>query len=611
MPNFRIDWGDDGYQHPAAAIPAGHLVAWRVRWGSDLGPSAPNVGLATSDLGNLSLFSSTGRYWRSGTLTRDQLRKPHAFQMLDSTGSVRRIGRCFPALATQGPDVQPRTWMLEGQNTRTLLSNGSLDDVSGSMASVIDAIVEASGLSIRTNALQTFTGLDFSGSWAALLSVLATFVGGWPTETGIGQIRILTPGDIEERSPTAEITAAWGLTRERTGIAEAYGLVRTHVAYHAADLPRAPVGGVTAALGGTVSNDVLVATYGRRVLKLPDWFSPGDLAMVMAQLRRLIVAPTFVTFEVADTPASERIDSGDVIAAEIPGPEGTTNYAMMVLNTEVHGNMTTETRRLITGLSLTDAAGNLPGGDNSSDPNPVFPSGPAAPTLKLLANRDVQVVLPAGINVNVDIQRAPTGERSGPDVQIIATDHAHGTAYTDTPGAGTWDYRLRRPTGDSGLWGRWATITVPAVATLPAPILTLIGQPAAIPPPSLNLIPADEPIDDGPVPTLGWVKCAADAGLNIYRSGDWIVYPNMTSSGNVVRFALATRIAETPRPDGVKLNMAGVTLTVAGTWTTFNWAEAQTALCGAIRAFIPPTNSVQVTAAEWNGTLPAITNPEE
>ncbi|WP_420431250.1 hypothetical protein [Candidatus Poriferisocius sp.] len=493
-PSWRIDWADDGYQHPAAAIPAGHLVSWRARWGSDLSPGAPNVGIATTDLGHLVLMSTTGRYWRSGTLTRDQLRKPHAYQMLDSTGSVRRTGRCFPALTVQGADVQPRTWMLEGPDTRTLLANGTLDNEAGSMASIIDAIVEASGIPIRTNALQTFTGLTYSGSWSALLSILSTFVGGWATETGIGQVRILTPGDIEERSPIAEVTSAWGLTRERTGIAEAYGLVRTHVAYHAADLPRAPAGGVTAALGGSVSNEALVAAYGRRVLKLPDWFSPGDLAMVFAQLRRLIVAPTFVTFEVADTPASERIDSGDVIVAEIPGPEGTTAYSMAVLSTEIHGDMTTETRRLITGLSLTDAAGNLPGGDNSSDPNPVYPSGPAAPTLKLLANHDVQVILPAGINTNVDIQRAPSGERSGDDVKIIATDHAHGTAYTDTPGPGTWDYRLRRPTGASGLWGRWATITVPPVATIPAPTLTLIGQPDTIPPPSLNLIPADETV---------------------------------------------------------------------------------------------------------------------
>ena len=492
-PSYRIDWADDGYQHPAAGIPAGHLVSWRTVWGSDLSPSAPSVGIATSDLGHLSLFEPGGRYWRSGTLTRDQLRKPHAFQMLDSSGSVRRIGRCFPAMTLQGPDPQPRTWLLEGSHTRTLLGNGTLDDLSGSMASILDAISTASGVPVRSNALQTFTGLDYSGSWSALLSILATFVGGWPTETGIGQVRILTPGDIEERSPVAEVTTAWGLTLERTGIAEAYGLVRTHVAYTAAGLPRAPVGGVTAALGGTVSNDTLVATYGRRVAKLPDWFAPDDLAMVMAQIRRLIVAPTYVSFEVADSPASERVDSGDVILAEIPGPEGTTAYSMVVLSTDVYGDMTTETRRLITGLSLTDAAGNLPGGDNSSDPNPTYPSGPAAPTLKLLANHDVQVVLPAGINTNVDIQRAPTGERSGDAVKIIATDHAPGTAYTDTPGPGTWDYRLRRPTGDSGLWGRWATITVPPVATLPAPVLTLIGQPDSIPPPSLNLIPADEP----------------------------------------------------------------------------------------------------------------------
>ncbi|WP_420431248.1 hypothetical protein [Candidatus Poriferisocius sp.] len=65
-----------------------------------------------------------------------------------------------------------------------------------------------------------------------------------------------------------------------------------------------------------------------------------------------------------------------------------------------------------------------------------------------------------------DLQRAPSGERTS-NAQIIATGNVIGVV-DDNPGKGTWDYRIRHPSGDSGEWGPWASINVASpVAGIP------------------------------------------------------------------------------------------------------------------------------------------------
>jgi len=59
-----------------------------------------------------------------------------------------------------------------------------------------------------------------------------------------------------------------------------------------------------------------------------------------------------------------------------------------------------------------------------------------------------------------DVQRAPTGERTS-QAAIVETNNVVGV-YDDDPGAGTWDYRIRWPSGDSGAFGPWASIMVPS-----------------------------------------------------------------------------------------------------------------------------------------------------
>ncbi|WP_420431372.1 hypothetical protein [Candidatus Poriferisocius sp.] len=62
-----------------------------------------------------------------------------------------------------------------------------------------------------------------------------------------------------------------------------------------------------------------------------------------------------------------------------------------------------------------------------------------------------------------DLQRAPSGERTSM-AQIISTGNVIGVV-DDNPGEGTWDYRIRHPSGDSGEWGPWASIAVSAPGT--------------------------------------------------------------------------------------------------------------------------------------------------
>ena len=115
------------------------------------------------------------------------------------------------------------------------------------------------------------------------------------------------------------------------------------------------------------------------------------------------------------------------------------------------------------------------GGDVIVTPTPPplpAPTAPPAPTVTL--DGDDGVSLQWIYPVPVDIARAPMGER-GALVVVIASDVT--SPYIDAPGVGSWDYRL----GEDGVWGPWATITVP--------------QPA---PPA------------GEMPSLGWTQLAAD-----------------------------------------------------------------------------------------------------
>lgn len=83
---------------------------------------------------------------------------------------------------------------------------------------------------------------------------------------------------------------------------------------------------------------------------------------------------------------------------------------------------------------------------------------PSAPTLRERFN-NVEVSWDATQAWIVDIARAPTGER-GALVSVIRTG-ADGGLYTDSnPGDGTWDYRVRFPSGSNGEWSPWATVTV-------------------------------------------------------------------------------------------------------------------------------------------------------
>ena len=84
---------------------------------------------------------------------------------------------------------------------------------------------------------------------------------------------------------------------------------------------------------------------------------------------------------------------------------------------------------------------------------PVEGDRPRSPEVRLAQPNVVQVNIPTQY-LPCDIARTPRGDRTS-NVRVIATNHNAAT-YLDRPGSGTFEYRVRWPSGSAGVWSLWS-----------------------------------------------------------------------------------------------------------------------------------------------------------
>ena len=169
-----------------------------------------------------------------------------------------------------------------------------------------------------------------------------------------------------------------------------------------------------------------------------------------------------------------------------------------------------------------------------------------------------------------DLQRAPHGDRTS-QAAIIATGNVLGI-YDDNPGEGTWDYRIRHPSGDSGEWGPWASI---AVAT------------------------------PGPLPKGTWaVKCIDSRGWNVYGSGDWIITTGGTLAASMGKLRVFPIVEGLTRPDGAVIVVGGTSHVVSSEWHNNETVFAPSAInCQTTTYNQWRDDDSAITQTEWNKGL--------
>jgi len=152
---WYIDWADDDYASPLAAIPDAHVASYSLGWGGSVSPTASIVGIAPPQ-GSLVLFEHGGLYYKPTTngLTADQLARPHAWK-LEIDGALQCSGRLIPTLGISvGERVDPRTWTLQGDATTALLTASEILSTNTSpvqsMAQLVAQIESKSGITIET-----------------------------------------------------------------------------------------------------------------------------------------------------------------------------------------------------------------------------------------------------------------------------------------------------------------------------------------------------------------------------------------------------------------------------------------------------------------------------
>ena len=500
-----IDWADDGYQHPLAELHHSDVVSYTLSWGTNLGPGVFGLGLNTASTGQITLMRTTGQFYRpqANGLNEAQLNRPHAFKLLIS-GALQREGRCYPVLnAPLGAQINPRTWALTGPTTAEMTSYGELLIVTGTMAEVLAHISMESGITaFSTSGLPFSNGITYRGTWAGILNTLATLTGGWAVERGDGSVRLMTPHDVAVATPAVNLTTAHGIGRENSGIGPADGLVRTRYL-----LENFPSSGGQLRITGADE-----ARYGRRLIRIPGWFTVTDYPYIVAMLARLANPPTYVQLDLADifdeadmtTVVPTATVPGNVISATVPTPEGNMTLPVAVLRVDLFGGHGTVPQRIVTGLSQTADPG----------PEPVIgPNPPPAPVLTVfkpsaLIPYHVRVDWAAGVgpHLPVDVQRTQVGIPN-PLFEFVSLNNSTGT-YEDVPGDGYFMYRLRRPPGDAGVFGPAAGPVfvggdpTELLGPVPAPFVSL-DSPGVVRiewPPGYDSVDVERRQDDGPAP---------------------------------------------------------------------------------------------------------------
>ena len=423
--------------------PTGHITTYRAVWGSNLEPTSSAVGVATADGGHITLLDPNGRYWRHGDLTRDALSRPHRWK-LEIEGELQCRGRAYPIFGSpMGSVVQPVTWELAGDGLTELNSYGELVGHVGTTASVLGGMrVRGGPVVISTQYLRFTRGVTFRGPWTNLISILATLTGGWAVRVGRGHIHIITPYDIDLTDPVVTVDASHGIGANMSGLGTAAGLVRTDYVLHNL-------------YGLDIEIPILgrdEATYGRRVINVPDWFTPSDTPNLALIFRRLAQAPVIVQLALEDEYATQAIAnqitsgvvSGHIIAAVIPSPDGDVHSKFAVLRTELTGGHGLKPQRLIRGVALPGALTAV-GADADPDPRPgpIPDNAPPAPTLTLIDPQTVRVEWPATYDP-LEVERTLSGHPAQDYAGSRRPNHRHPTRRHTT------NRILRLPIGRTG-----------------------------------------------------------------------------------------------------------------------------------------------------------------
>lgn len=338
---WSIDWADDTYQHPAAAIPDHHVMDYRLDYGTTLGARSQEIGITSGQTGSLMLFDAGGLYWEPGQLTDDQLRRPHACK-LEINGVLAYRGRCYPVLGVAfGVDVQPVVWQVEGQSNSELQATEAFSHPAGGR--IAQAISEASGMQVTTQSGQELTAVDWQGTWAGLLNSVAAVVGGWAVERPDGTILLMRRDTVLSAPSRLTIDDTAGISLSGSGIGPQTDMIRTRAML----TPPAMV----------VWGDETI--YGRRCLAVEPW-ARNDADRVRALAARS--TPTdYVRINVTDDQAAAATTAdfarlavpGEVVTAMIPTSRGARPVKFAVLRVELKGGYLKLHQRTLHGLSGT------------------------------------------------------------------------------------------------------------------------------------------------------------------------------------------------------------------------------------------------------------------
>ena len=345
-----IDWGDDGFRHPASAIPLEHVDSHLVDWGSTLTADSPSAGVLTAGTGQLTLFEASGLYLGlTSTLSEAMLALPHRWR-LDVEGVTQRQGRAFPVVsAILGPDVQPVRWDLLGPNTDQLDTIEAITVKAGTAVAAAKAISDASGISVTTTSPLNLAEIEWDFTLSGLLNALANVLGGWVVEASDGSFTIVTAEVAAAQDAAVTLGIEYGIGLGSSGMGIQPGLIRTRIT-------------LTDSQG---RENLLVfgdeERWGRRNFNLPPWYAPEPLSIIPALLARS-EPKTFVQLGLLDYQATperrlalaESAVPGKVVEVSAPTPTATRRAKMLVLRTTLAGNRQSPPERLVRGLVVGD-----------------------------------------------------------------------------------------------------------------------------------------------------------------------------------------------------------------------------------------------------------------
>jgi len=225
------------------------------------------------------------------------------------------------------------------------------------------------------------------------------------------------------------------------------------------------------------------------------------------------------------------------------------------------------------------------------------------PSLEQLTKMSVRVSWNVALEgTGYDVQAAD--DAMGTNARSVATGATGGHADdTGLDEQSTHYYRI----GRSSKWGPWASITLTLDNTGIPGLDTALDVPpgadsCAVGDGALTICwPAPAPAPSIPcLPTTGWAKCgtlaSAGGAYNMYKSGDWVIYPWSRSATAVILVGVGNVVDGTLRPVGTKISMGATTVTVGNDWD----ADTVTAAtyCGVHEAW-QDTTAVSIPRATW------------